>query len=57
MDLYEVLEQVLSLLQKNGRVSSRALKDQFQLDDKTWQSSKRSCSTHILRLLMMLAGD
>jgi len=26
VDLYEVLEQVISLLQKNGRVSSRALK-------------------------------
>jgi hypothetical protein len=33
MDLYEVLEQVLSLLHKNGRVSSRALKYQFHLDD------------------------
>jgi class 3 adenylate cyclase/tetratricopeptide (TPR) repeat protein len=33
MDFYEVLEQVLVLLQRHGRVSYRALKRQFDLDD------------------------
>jgi class 3 adenylate cyclase len=33
MDFYEVLEQVLVLLQQHGRVSYRALKRQFDLDD------------------------
>jgi hypothetical protein len=33
MDFYEVLEQILVLLQRHGRVSYRALKLQFQLDD------------------------
>jgi hypothetical protein len=33
MDFYEVLEQVLVLLQRHGRVSYRALKRQFNLDD------------------------
>jgi hypothetical protein len=33
MDFYEVIEQVLALLQQNGRVSYRALKRQFDLDD------------------------
>lgn len=33
MDFYEVLEQVLVLLQRHGRLSYRALKLQFQLDD------------------------
>ena len=33
MDFYEVLEQVVVLLQRHGRVSYRALKRQFDLDD------------------------
>ena len=33
MDFYEVLEQVLVLLQRHGRVSYRALRRQFDLDD------------------------
>lgn len=33
MDLYAVLDQVVTLLQKHGRVTYRAIKYQFQLDD------------------------
>src|SRR5262245_5645831 len=33
MTFYEVLEQVLQLLQRHGRVSYRALKRQFELDE------------------------
>src|SRR6266540_4781739 len=33
MTFYEVLEQVLALLQRHGRVTYRALKRQFDLDD------------------------
>src|SRR2546428_9548417 len=33
MDFYAVLEQVLELLRQRGRVTYRALKRQFQLDD------------------------
>ena len=33
MTFYEVLEQVTALLQRHGRVSYRALKRQFDLDD------------------------
>ena len=33
MDFYEVLEQVIELLQRHGRVTYRALKRQFDLDD------------------------
>jgi class 3 adenylate cyclase len=33
MEFYEVFEQVLALLQRRGRVSYRALKAQFHLDD------------------------
>ena len=32
-DFYEVVEQVLALLQRQGRVSYRALKRQFGIDD------------------------
>jgi len=35
MDFYSVLDQVLALLRQRGRVSYRALKRQFQLDDET----------------------
>jgi hypothetical protein len=33
MDFYEVVAQVLELLQRQGRVSYRALKRQFGIDD------------------------
>ena len=33
MDFYAVLDQVLDLLRQRGRVTYRALKRQFQLDD------------------------
>ena len=33
MDFYEVLDQVVALLRTRGRVTYRALKYQFQLDD------------------------
>src|SRR5215475_5077658 len=33
MDFYEALERVLELLQRHGRLSYRALKVQFELDD------------------------
>ncbi len=33
MDFYEVIDQVLDLLKSRGRMSSRALKRQFGLDD------------------------
>ena len=41
MDFYEVLDKVQELLAQRGRVSYRALKLQFQLDDETWRPSKR----------------
>ena len=33
MDFYELLEQVIALLQRHGRVSYRALKRQFHVDE------------------------
>jgi hypothetical protein len=33
MDFYEVLDQVIDLLRNRGRVTYRALRAQFQLDD------------------------
>ena len=33
MDLYAVIDQVTVLLQQRGRLTYRALKYQFQLDD------------------------
>jgi hypothetical protein len=33
MTFYEMLEQVIALLQRHGRVSYRALKVQFELDE------------------------
>ena len=33
MDFYELLDQVVALLRSRGRVSYRALKRQFALDD------------------------
>ena len=33
MDLYAVIDQVMPLLQKHGRLTYRAIKYQFHLDD------------------------
>src|SRR5262245_2432484 len=33
MDFYSILDQVIALLQRHGRLSYRALKVQFELDD------------------------
>src|SRR5215471_1197239 len=33
MDFYTILDQVIALLQRHGRLSYRALKVQFELDD------------------------
>ncbi len=40
MDFYAVLDQGLELLQRRGRVSYRALKLQFQLDDEHLEAPK-----------------
>ena len=42
MDFYDVLDKVQDLLQQRGRVSYRALKVQFHLDDEPWRRSKRN---------------
>src|SRR5215210_1891337 len=40
MDLYKIIDQVVALLQKHGRVTYRALKLQFQLDDEHLEALK-----------------
>src|SRR5262245_36971497 len=40
MDLYAILDQVVDLLQQRGRVSYRALKVQFRLDDEALEALK-----------------
>jgi hypothetical protein len=40
MDFYEVVTQVVQLLQQQGRVTYRGLKLQFQLDDDTLEALK-----------------
>jgi hypothetical protein len=40
MDFYAVLDQVLSLLRQRGRVTYRALKLQFKLDDESLEVLK-----------------
>jgi hypothetical protein len=40
MDFYAVLDQVLSLLQQQGRVTYRALTLQFKLDDESLEVLK-----------------
>ena len=40
MDFYAVLDQVLALLRQRGRVSYRALKLQFHLDDEAVEALK-----------------
>ena len=45
MDFYAVLAQVHELLQRQGRVSYRALRLRFKLDDETLARSRTSSST------------
>jgi predicted ATPase len=45
MSFDEVLAQVVELLQRQGRVSYRALKLRFQLDDDYVEGSRRNSST------------
>ena len=40
IDFYEVLDQVVALLRTRGRVTYRALKLQFQLDDEHLEALK-----------------
>ena len=40
MDVYEVVDQVVKLLQQRGRLTYRSLKVQFQLDDETFEAWK-----------------
>src|SRR5262245_20778268 len=40
MDLYEIIDQVVALLQTHGRVTYRALKLQFHLDDEHLEALK-----------------
>jgi hypothetical protein len=40
MDFYEVLDRVVALLRTRGRVTYRALKLQFQLDDEHLETLK-----------------
>ena len=40
MDFYEVLDQVVALLRTRGRVTYRALKYQFQMDDEGLEALK-----------------
>jgi class 3 adenylate cyclase len=52
MDFYEVLAQVIALLQREGRTSYRALKRQFALDDDAIEDLKEE-----LIVARRLAGD
>src|SRR5215831_6242498 len=40
MDFYDLLDQVIDLLQQRGRASYRALKVQFHLDDESLEALK-----------------
>src|SRR5215510_2693938 len=40
MDFYDILDQVIALLKQRGRVSYRALKVQFHLDDEALEALK-----------------
>ncbi len=40
MDFYDVVAQVVQLLQQQGRVTYRGLKFQFKLDDETLEALK-----------------
>ena len=43
MDFYTVLDQVVDLLRRRGRVSYRALKQQFALDDELLADLTAEC--------------
>ena len=45
MDFYEMLEQVITLLQRQGRVSYRPSKSNSIWMTTTWTSSRRNSST------------
>lgn len=45
MDFYAVLDQVIDLLRQRQRVTYRALKVQFQLDDEALEALKGNSST------------
>jgi hypothetical protein len=45
MGFYDVLEQILDLLRRRGRVTYRALKREFQLDDAFLEDLKEEPST------------
>jgi len=53
MDFYAILDQVIDLLKQRGRVSYRALKVQFHLDDEALEALKdelievHGCRSHI----------
>ena len=47
MDFYEVVGQVLALLQRQGRVSYRALKRQWGLDDDLIEDLKEIGRAHV----------
>ena len=40
MDFYEVADQIVKLLQQRGRLTYRALKRQFDLDDEVLEDLK-----------------
>jgi hypothetical protein len=40
MDFYEVVDQVVKLLQQRGRLTYRSLKVQFKLDDEIFEALK-----------------
>jgi hypothetical protein len=40
MDFYEVLDHILALLRSRGRVSYRAIKQQFHVDDDVIEALK-----------------
>ena len=42
MKFYEIVNQVGALLQREGRVSYRALKREFDLDDEVLEDYRRS---------------
>ena len=45
MDLYDVLDQIVALLQQRGRVTYNALKLQFTWTTTSWRSSRTNSST------------
>ena len=55
MTFEEILDQVLAMLQRRGRVSYRALMWQFVLDEATWKTSRKPSSLRTLRSLMKKA--